>query len=535
MNSEQARKHASQLISRKDYVSAINVLAPLASASKLCRDSMLLYERALHNAGRDEEAIDVLQGILDDEQLRDQAEFLIRNRFRHLIGDLRKKRDQARLFEALRRWATLCPLEGEAVAPFAAHALRHGKFESAADCVIAAASAGVATSHPAIAWFATLASLGRGDGLARKWMDLDGGRTPQLWLFSLVELPLGSAEHEQADLAKARQFAQQVETDLSQAGLPDRASAFLKRCACVWPHDRWFSEKLASSAAHSYELYLTSRAKIDLTLSIEHVHKHSDSLIGRELSESSGQNSFRAQLSTFSYPARHDHIFNDVADHLTAQQIATPKILSVGCSYGFEPMDLRRIIPQAEVLGCDVDADALAFAKTFCSRHKITVFHSSIKQIVEHGLYDVIVAMNVLALYPDMQDKEDISTLYPFSDFDDFVSTLSAQLSAGGYLLIYNSAYPFERSSSGALFDAVHLPNVSQNGWIDKYDEHGRRITVSEGLLDGHLVEMNVWRRWLANNDPLNSERRPYAHRRRGDVAAPDLKTVLWKKRPAET
>lgn len=139
-----------------------------------------------------------------------------------------------------------------------------------------------------------------------------------------------------------------------------------------------------------------------------------------------------AQRSTASLPTRHDNIFLDLADALN--NIPAPKVLSFGCSKGFEPLDLARLIPNATVLGCDVEPKALIEAKGRCEQAGIRIFESNAETLREFGPYDAITAMNVLTRYPTVQDRDDISGIYPFSAFDQVVHSIVDQIKPGGLL-----------------------------------------------------------------------------------------------------
>src|SRR4051794_5262716 len=109
-----------------------------------------------------------------------------------------------------------------------------------------------------------------------------------------------------------------------------------------------------------------------------------------------------AQVSTASFSTRHDYVFGELRDCLERHGFVQPRVLSFGCARGHEPLDLKRIIPGAKVLGCDVNQSALAEADNRCRSEDITIFASSPAALSEQGPYHAVVAMNVLTRYPEI-------------------------------------------------------------------------------------------------------------------------------------
>src|SRR5262245_48220286 len=174
----------------------------------------------------------------------------------------------------------------------------------------------------------------------------------------------------------------------------------------------------------------------------------------------------QAQISTISFQTRHDYLFEDLRDLMKDKSITNPRILSFGCSEGFEPFDIKRIIPQAMVFGCDINQRALAKAEALCGPHGIGIFSSDADAIRGNGPYDAIVCLNVLVRYPDIAGKEDISEIYPFADFDEAVSVLGTSLTVGGVFVLYNSCYLMEQTAQGEHFAAVPVRRHLRNGWV---------------------------------------------------------------------
>jgi hypothetical protein len=237
-----------------------------------------------------------------------------------------------------------------------------------------------------------------------------------------------------------------------------------------------------------------------------------------------------AQKSTTTFPARHDYLFEDLRDSLGD----SPKILSFGCAAGFEALDIKRLIPHAKVLGCEVNRKALDEAMRRCTPHGITIFESNAEAIRKHGPYDAITCLHVLVKYPDVQNEDDISTIYPFTEFDTSLSVLASSLATGGVIAVYNSCYLVDHSSIRNDVQAIPPGRHRQNGWIEKCGADGRRLSRCYGRLNDEWYPLRTWRRklkeqWDLFEDQRDIEMLEYRH----DLlcAAPiDTTSTLWRK-----
>lgn len=245
------------------------------------------------------------------------------------------------------------------------------------------------------------------------------------------------------------------------------------------------------------------------------------------------------QSSTASFSTRHDDLFQDLADALSRRGADRPKILSFGCSEGFEPLDLQRLVPVAEIFGCDVNQRVLAKAHERCDPAGITIFESDAGAIARHGPYDAIVCMNVLVRYPEIQGHDDITGIYPFAEFEETAGALLEQLAPGGFFVLFNSCYLMEDMATTADLSPVAPARHRRNGWIEKYDRTGRRLTQSFGEIDGQWLPVVEWRRAIqiagkGMTDRTPFKTLPYRHDRVEGIAADfDDETSIWMKAPA--
>ncbi len=245
---------------------------------------------------------------------------------------------------------------------------------------------------------------------------------------------------------------------------------------------------------------------------------------------------WQAQASTVTRSGRHEVLFADLALILKDLGISRPRVLSFGCSTGFEPLDLKRQIPGAKVYGCDINDKALAEAKNRCAAENITIIKSEPGALAKLGTFDVITVMSVLTSYPAIQDRPDISKIYPFKLFDSLLSSITSMIAPGGFLVLYNSCYLFEQSTSAPNFVAQPSVKNRMNGWSDKYDKSGKRLTDVFGTHQGRSYPASEWRKLLAN-DPnrvkdLEADLMDYEFRTvPGAGVQPNTYTVFWRRK----
>lgn len=163
------------------------------------------------------------------------------------------------------------------------------------------------------------------------------------------------------------------------------------------------------------------------------------------------------------------------------------RILSFGCSDGTEIASLRCYFPYAMIFGCDVDKDVLREAKMRLGRDSLThLFVSTPESIKANGPYDLILGMSVFCQYPDSKKTDDLTPIYPFSLYQDLAGVLCENLYSGGILSIMNSNYLFRDLEQAKYFRTLTSPMIAGNGFVDKFNSSGKRLSTSFGNMDGY-------------------------------------------------
>lgn len=159
------------------------------------------------------------------------------------------------------------------------------------------------------------------------------------------------------------------------------------------------------------------------------------------------------------------------------------RILVYGCATGEEPYTLASSYFTSHghfIDAVDIDDLVLEKAKNTNPHQRVKYMHTRELLSIENNSYDIIVANSVLCVVPGTKGRQNISTVYPFSRFQQVVDELTRMLRPGGLLAVYNSNYRVTDCSLKHPLIPLLIPGFEESGTVDKYDTKGNR-------LPGHL------------------------------------------------
>jgi hypothetical protein len=192
------------------------------------------------------------------------------------------------------------------------------------------------------------------------------------------------------------------------------------------------------------------------------------------------------------------------------------RILSFGCSIGFEMRTLRAYFPDASIFGCDSSSQALHRAQRNLREDSGVVFLSTPEAVSAFGPFDIILAMSVLCQFPASTKVERLDKLFPYHLFAMLTNNLLDNLRMGGLFCLVNSNYLFSGLERAAGFRPIRSPLIHSNGFVDKFASDGRRLTkafrskalfshrpVAEGLTDEDLRDC-IFERSIGEISPVD-------------------------------
>lgn len=160
---------------------------------------------------------------------------------------------------------------------------------------------------------------------------------------------------------------------------------------------------------------------------------------------------------------RYPRLFDALAERLAA--VAQPRILSFGCASGEELRALRRRIPQARIVGIDLNRRAIAAAQA-ADPNPLSEYRCDGAPRADDR-FDAVLALAVfrhgeLALHR----PPDCSAILPFARFAEGLEQLDRVLEPGGWLLLYNQHFRLADTALAASYDADPLRAEPGNGQL---------------------------------------------------------------------
>lgn len=165
---------------------------------------------------------------------------------------------------------------------------------------------------------------------------------------------------------------------------------------------------------------------------------------------------FHNQKSHFTDYDRYPEIFQEVSSIV----INNPKILSFGCSTGLECNTLaKKYYKNSKITGYDISKKVINGNKAKNKNRSIS-YSYNIKKL---GKYDLIFAMSVLCIWPEIDDNP-----YSFDKFEMTLNAIDELLNKDGYLCIYNSTYLFTDTEISKKYKIIKTKHTN-TGFVTKY------------------------------------------------------------------
>jgi len=182
------------------------------------------------------------------------------------------------------------------------------------------------------------------------------------------------------------------------------------------------------------------------------------------------------QLTSTTSIDRYPTLFAEAQRALLQEVSSSLKILSYGCSTGEECFSLKSYFPEAQIIGADINKRNLEKAEKKNSSNRIKFIYSSPENLLAMGPFHAIFCLSVLCRWEDTKDLSNCEKIYPFIKFNETVEQLKELLQPRGILVIYNSNFCFEDTSSFSEFEALNTPSITNSGFVHKFDRNNFRF-----------------------------------------------------------
>lgn len=167
------------------------------------------------------------------------------------------------------------------------------------------------------------------------------------------------------------------------------------------------------------------------------------------------------QGEAVSYPDRYPELFEECRRQLRSQ--ASPSILSFGCATGEEVFTLARYLPQAEIVGVDINRWCLKQCASKNSARKngngrLRFLHRQSQQFADAGGFDAIFCMAVFQRTEHRTEgAQPADTGFGFEQFESEVNFLDRKLKLGGLYFMDECDFSFEQTAAAARYQPVEF------------------------------------------------------------------------------
>lgn len=176
---------------------------------------------------------------------------------------------------------------------------------------------------------------------------------------------------------------------------------------------------------------------------------------------------------------RYPQLFEIAAKEL--QGISNPKILSFGCSTGDEVFSIKKYIPNATIVGVDINHRSLDVArkKDNSKEHTFYHYHDSAWQKENH--YDCILALAIFQRTEHREaDRNESLSTFQFQQFSDSISHLDLLLKHNGILVLDNTDYSFKDLEINKKYTPSKFDSLTQKPRPLYSDESIKKSSISQ-------------------------------------------------------
>lgn len=187
------------------------------------------------------------------------------------------------------------------------------------------------------------------------------------------------------------------------------------------------------------------------------------------------------QRSTYTTLNRYPLLFNQC--RLLLQDVKQPALLSYGCSTGEEVISLSYYLPEARIMGVDINPRCIRI----CNKKNRNALHVFCEVgdplFTKSGLFDAIFCM---AVFQRIENRPYIpgrrATGFTFQVFEAEIELLHNKLRTGGYFFITESDFSFLDTRFAACYEPVIFEGNMRELNRPLYDTDGHQVARTQAL-----------------------------------------------------
>jgi SAM-dependent methyltransferase len=162
------------------------------------------------------------------------------------------------------------------------------------------------------------------------------------------------------------------------------------------------------------------------------------------------------QAATYSEPNRYPELFEACKRH--HQHLAAPTILSFGCATGEEAFTLAEYLPNATIIGVDINRWCLRQCAKKNPNPRIRFLHSSAPDFAALSSFDAIFCMAVFQRTENRTHPTNVAHgTFTFDKFEQEIRVLESKLKIGGLFFIDHADFRFEDTAIAAHYTPLEF------------------------------------------------------------------------------
>ena len=187
------------------------------------------------------------------------------------------------------------------------------------------------------------------------------------------------------------------------------------------------------------------------------------------------------QISTFTIQNRYPVLFQECAQYLS--NVKNPQILSFGCSTGEEVFALNKYIPNATIVGVDINRWCLRQARENNKNVANTFIHRNSKEFKNVHDFDIIFCMAVFQRTENRTSNNNSTAQgFLFEEFEAEVECLNRKLKSGGLFVIDHSDFNFTETSCASLYTPLSFEGNTIFRNRPLFDRNNQKVSDSRYL-----------------------------------------------------
>jgi SAM-dependent methyltransferase len=187
------------------------------------------------------------------------------------------------------------------------------------------------------------------------------------------------------------------------------------------------------------------------------------------------------QKSVYTEINRYPDLFEICRDYL--KENSSPKILSFGCSTGEEVFSIGKIIPNAEIVGTDINLWCIGKCRVKPFNRKHTFTHSHSELFEQMNDFDAILCLAIFQHPANRQHAEAVlSSEYHFIKFDEEIKRLDKKLKVGGIIVIDHSDFDFLDTSVAGNYFPLDVSNNKIHRERPSFNKENIKLSNSSHL-----------------------------------------------------